>query len=179
MSAPPLHLDFVAPPVYGWRRWCWAALALMVVCVVVLAQLQSVVSERLEAAQARQDLLRERLRASGPRAMPPADAQTTADIQRANLVIDELVVPWERLFDAIEEADAIGLGALALTPNARDRTLRLAGEARDLNELLAYVDRMGAQPLLGEVHLQSYNTVARDGQSVLSFNLAAVWRPVP
>ena len=31
MSAPPLHLDFVAPPVYRWRRWCWAALALMVV----------------------------------------------------------------------------------------------------------------------------------------------------
>ena len=179
MSAPPLHLDFVAAPVYRWRRWCWAALALMVVCVVVLAQLQSVVSERLEAAQARHDLLRERLRASGPRVVPPADAQTTADILRANLVIDELVVPWERLFDAIEDADPGGLGALALTPNARDRTLRLTGEARDLNELLAYVDRMGAQSLLGEVHLQGYNTVVRDGHTVLSFTLAAVWRPAP
>jgi hypothetical protein len=111
--------------------------------------------------------------------VPPADAQTTADILRANLVIDELVVPWERLFDAIEDADPGGLGALALTPNARDRTLRLTGEARDLNELLAYVDRMGAQSLLGEVHLQGYNTVMRDGQPVLSFTLAAVWRPVP
>ena len=80
MSAPPLHLDFVAPPVYRWRRWCWAALALMVVCVVVLGQLQSVVSERLEATQARHDLLRERLHAAGPRPGPPADAQTTGDI---------------------------------------------------------------------------------------------------
>ena len=179
MSAPPLHLDFVAPPAYRRRRRCWAALPLMVVCVAGLAPLQSVGSERLEAAQARHDLLRERLRASGPRTVPPADAQTTADIQRANLVIEELVVPWERLFDAIEDADLGGLGALALTPNARDRTLRLTGEARDLNELLAYVDRMGAQSLLGEVHLQGYNTVVRDGQPVLSFTLAAVWRPVP
>jgi hypothetical protein len=38
---------------------------------------------------------------------------------------------------------------------------------------------MGAQSLLGEVHLQGYNTVVRDGQPVLSFTLAAVWRQVP
>ena len=179
MRLAPLQLDFVAPPRYRWRRRCWAALALMVVAVVVTAEYQSRVLQRFDTAQSRRDLLAERLRAAGPRPVAAPDAQTRADIVRANQVIEELVVPWERLFDAIEDADARSLGALSLTPNARDRSVRFAGEARDMNELLAYIERLSAQAALGEVHLQGYNTVVREGQPVLSFTLAATWRPVP
>ena len=131
-----------------------------------------------QAAWLTQDMA-ERLRATEPRPVAAPDAPTRADIVRANLVIEELVVPWERLFDAIEDADARSLGALSLTPNARDRSVRFAGEARDMNELLAYIERLSAQAALSEVHLQGYNTVVREGQPVLSFTLAATWRPVP
>ena len=38
---------------------------------------------------------------------------------------------------------------------------------------------MAQQPLLSQVHLQSVNTVAREGVPVVSFNLAATWRLQP
>ena len=107
--------------------------------------------------------------------MPP-DASTLAASRRANAVIDQLSVPWADLFHAVEAADASGLAVLALTPNARDRTLRLAGEARSMGELLAYVERMAAQPTLRQVHLLGYSTAVRDGVSVVTFTLAATWR---
>ena len=147
--------------------------------LALLLVLQSRVSQRHEAAASRHELLSERLQGASPRSQAAPDARTRADISRANGVIEELAVPWERLFDAVEDADARGLGALSLTPNARERTLRFAGEARDINELLAYVDRMAAQSALGEVHLEGYNTVVRDGQPVLSFTLAASWHGLP
>ena len=65
---------------------------------------------------------------------------------------------------------------LALTPNARDRSVRLIGEARSMDELLAYADRLAAQPALSQVHLLGYRSVAREGVSVISFTMAATWR---
>jgi hypothetical protein len=68
------------------------------------------------------------------------------------------------------------MGLLALVPNAQDRSIRLSGETRSVPELLAYVDRVAAQPMLGQVHLLSYDTVPRDGAQVISFTLAARWQ---
>ena len=179
MTRAALQLDFVAPPRLRWRWLSAAALAALALLLALLLVLQSRVSQRHEAAASRHELLSERLQGASPRSQAAPDALTRADIGRANGVIEELAVPWERLFDAVEDADARGLGALSLTPNARERTLRFAGEARDIHELLAYVDRMAAQSALGEVHLEGYNTVVRDGQPVLSFTLAANWRGLP
>ena len=179
MTRAALQLDFVAPPRLRWRWLTGAALAALALLLALLVVYESRVSQRHEAAASRHELLGERLRSASPRGSAAPDALTRADIGRANGVIEELAVPWERLFDAVEDADARGLGALSLTPNARDRTLRFAGEARDINELLAYVDRMAAQSAFGEVHLEGYNTVVRDGQPVLSFTLAASWQGLP
>lgn len=179
MTRAALQLDFVAPPTWRWRWLSAVALAVAAVLLALLFACESSVSQRHEAAASRHELLSERLRLASPRTSAAPDARTRADIGRANAVIEELAVPWERLFDAVEDADARGLGALSLTPNARDRTLSFAGEARDINELLAYVDRMAALTAFDEVHLEGYNTVVRDGQPVLSFTLAASWRGLP
>ncbi|MFM9915591.1 MAG: hypothetical protein ACKVOX_07275 [Rhizobacter sp.] len=153
------------------------ALAAAMVAVVAFSDHYSEVAQVRDATQSRHDRLAERLRGSGLRRTDaPPDAQTLADVRRANAIIEQIVVPWEALFDAIEGADASGLGLLSLTPSARDRSLRLAGEARSMEELLAYVDRMAAQPALGQVHLQGYRTVVREGVPVLAFTLAATWR---
>lgn len=177
MSSAPLRIDFRRPPRARGHWVGWLALALAVPAVVAVSRAYSEVAQRHEAAQSRHDRLAERLRGNGTRRAAAApDAQTLADIGRANTVIEQLVVPWDALFDAIEGADARGLGLLSLTPNARDSSLRLAGEARSIDELLAYVDRLAAQPALREVHLLAYSTVVRDGASVLSYTLAATWR---
>lgn len=176
MSRAALQIDFRRPARPAGRWLGWLALALAVPVVVAFSEAYREVEQLREAAQSRHDRLADRLRGSGlRRAAASPDAQLLADVRRANTIIDQIVVPWDALFEAVEGADARGLGVLALTPNARDRSLRLAGEARSMDELLAYVDRLAAQSALGRVHLLSYRTVAREGVSVISFTLAATW----
>jgi len=180
MRVAPLQLDFRGPATSAWRWLGWALLGLGAVVAVAVADRYEHLSREHDAVQSRAEQLGNRLRAAPPdrgRAQP--DAQTLADIRRANLIVDELTVPWDDLFDAVEAADVRPLGLLALTPNARDRSLRVAGEARSIADLLGYVDRMASQPALSQVHLLSYNTVVRDGISVVSFTLAASWRQQP
>lgn len=180
MSAAPLQLDYRRPPSSPWRWLGWLLLALAAVAAALVADRYERVAHVHEVVQARADQLAERLRAARPdRPKVAPDTRTLAELARARAIVDELTVPWADLFEAVEAADAKPLGLLAVTPNARDRSLRMAGEARSVVDVLGYVDRMASQPALGQVHLLGYQTVVRDGVPVVSFTLAASWRQQP
>lgn len=180
MKPQRLQLDFKRRASGTWRWFGWALLLAAGVGAAALAERHAQLEQGHAAAQARHDRLSQQLRARAPRvAFASPDAKTAADVRRANAIIDQLTVPWDGLFDAVEAADARGLGLLALAPTARDRTLRLAGEARTVAELLAYVESLAAQPALGQVHLLGYNTAVRDGASIVSFTMAATWKAPP
>lgn len=176
----PLALDFRARAGAPWRALGWLALLTGLALCGVLADRIAAAAARHGEALERQTRLAEALRAAKPSPTgAPVDTRTLADIERANVVIERLTVPWDALFDAIEAADSRGLGLLALIPNARDRTVRLSGESRSIGEVLAYVDRLAAQSALSQVHLQSYATTLRGDLPVVSFTLAATWRQGP
>ena len=176
MAARAIQLDFRSPPVSRWRLVGWALFVMALALAIWVVARQAEDDDRLESQQARQTLLRQRLQGSLPArpGMPP-DAQVVRQIQSANDAIDQLTLPWDELFAAVEGADAQGLGLLALTPDAKLRTLRLAGEARTMPELLAYVERLAAQPTLHQVHLLGYDSVQRDGAEVIAFTVQARW----
>lgn len=177
MTAMALELDFKRRPVSRWQALGWLALVLAVLAVVAASAAYSDAEQAHALAQSRHAHLLGRFeRLDNDRAPAPPDAQTLATIRRANLVIDQLALPWAGLFDAVEAADARGLGLLSLTPNARDRSFRLVGESRSMDELLGYVGRMAAQPGLRQVHLLGYGPAMRDGVPVVAFTLAASWR---
>lgn len=179
MSATPLQLDFVRRASAPARVAAWVLLLLLASACVPLADAYTHAIEQRDRAQEKLDRLS---RASQPRAVRRAvapDAQTLAELQRANGVIDQLTVPWEELFDTLEAADARRVAVLSVAPNARDHTLRLAGEARVMDDLLAYVSRLAERPTLAQVHLLGYSTTTRDGVPVISFTVAATWRPAP
>jgi hypothetical protein len=180
MTAAPLQLDFRRTAPSAWRWLGWALLLAAVAAVLALAEHHAAVERDHAAVQARHQSLSQALRAAEPRrsgAVP--DAQMLADMRRANLIIDQLTIPWEPLFSAVEAADGRGLGLLSMAPTARDRTLRLSGEARNLSELLAYVERVADQPPLNGVHLLGHNNVQRDGANVVAFTMAATWAAPP
>ena len=180
MRRAALQLDFRRHPSSRWRWFGWVLLIVAVMSAIVFSRRYAEIDEHHADAQGRMDRLDERVRATGlRRTAAPADPQTLADLRRAGVIIDQLTVPWDELFDALDAAGARGLGMLSLTPNARDRSVRLAGESLSMNELLAYVDRLASQPVLSQVHLLGYTTAQRDGVSVVSFTLAATWRQSP
>lgn len=180
MKPGALQLDFKRQPASPWRWWGWALLVAACAVAAMLAERHATLEDLRAAKQAQLDRLAQ---PSRPRATPgnaaALEVRTQAGVQRANLIIDQLTVPWDGLFDAVEAADARGLALLALTPTARDRTLRLAGEARSVPALLAYVQSLAAQQSLGQVHLLGYQTAVRDGAPVVTFTLAANWKAAP
>ena len=180
MSVAPLQLDFRQAAPSRWRWLGWGLLLAAVATGAAVADRHARIEQRHAAVQARHDALSQALRATALRRTGAApDAQLLADLRRANLIIDQLTIPWETLFAAVEAADVRGLGLLSLAPTARDRSLRVSGEARNLADLLSYVDRAAAQPALSQVHLLGHNAVQREGASVVSFTLAATWAAQP
>lgn len=179
MSAPGLDLDFVRKTPSPARRWGWLLLLALAAACVPLADSYSQAVELRDDAQNKVDRLSRLAQPRAKRRPAAADSQTLADLHRANAVIDQLIVPWDELFDTLEAADARRVAVLSVAPNARDRSLRLAGEARAMDDLLAYVSRLAERPALAQVHLLGYSTVMREGVPLISFTLAASWRPAP
>lgn len=177
MSVDALAIDFRRRPVSPWRWAGWLALLAAALFTAGLARSYAEIDARRAAAEQRHELLDARRQGTAARsAAAPPDARTLAALQRANLIIDELALPWGGLLDAIESTDVAGLGLLSLQPNARERSVRLVGEARSLAEVLAYVDRLAAQPALQQVHLLGYKHAVREGSSIVSFQVAATWK---
>jgi Tfp pilus assembly protein PilN len=171
----PLQLDFHPLSARRARRRAWATLSIVVLCVASAGVRLAQLNEEVDTLEARHEVLAARLHPARARSVT-VGPELTRRIVSANQAIDELAVPWDSMFRAIESADARGLGVMSLVPNARQRSVRLSGEARSVPELLAYVDRLGALQALDQVRLEGYETVVRDGADVVSFTVAATWR---
>ena len=101
MSAAPLQLDFRAPARPRWRWLGWALLLASAAVALVFSEHLSEATRQHAKAQGHHDTLSERLRDKAPRRATAApDAQTLAEVQRANRIIDQLTVPWDELFNA-------------------------------------------------------------------------------
>lgn len=176
MKTAALELEFLAGAGGRPRRVAWLALALSVAFAAWIGERHSQSQQQLESLQARQDELQQRLRPAADARLGALTAEAPKRIEQANAVIERLTLPWEDLFRAVEAADSRSMALLSLEPNARDMTLRIAGEARSIGDLLAYVDRLALQPCLKQVQLVGFDTVQRDGVAVVSFTLAARWK---
>jgi Tfp pilus assembly protein PilN len=173
---PRLHLDFVRPR--APRTWLGAGLlaAGAFAAVATLAEYRALTgeAERLEARiadtqrMARRDLPRLRQAALDPKAL--AD-----EVRNANAVLAQLTIPWDGLFREIEAAGDPTIALLAIQPDAATRALRIAGEARRFEDVLAYVGRLEQRPGLANVFLASHELRQGGAQRPVAFALVAQW----
>jgi hypothetical protein len=177
MKPARIDLEFRSHTPLWLRGLGWALLAVGVGLMVWLGGLQEAADQQREDARTRLAALQA---SQEPEPATQADAEheqdTEKQVQRANAVIDRLALPWDVLFRSVEVSGGKGLGLLTMAPNPEDRSVRLSGEAKTLDEVLAYIDRLGAQPVLSHVHLVSFETVQREGSEVVGFVVGAQWR---
>lgn len=153
-----LDLDF-APRRRSRTAWLLLAVA------VLLA---------IDSGLAGLDLLARRERAQQPvataRTAPPDSAATAA----AQRVIDHLARPWPALLATIEAAaaDAGSVRLLALEPDAERGTVRIAGEATQPADILAFLRQLERGGPLRGAHLLSQRPAAG---SRLEFVVLARW----
>ncbi|MDB5801812.1 MAG: hypothetical protein JWL63_2751 [Rhodocyclales bacterium] len=183
-SAPPaLALDFIPqrnrPSLIGWLI---LAAALLVASAVVLEYLD--VQEHLDEAQ--QQLARaERVqqRASGLQQVRKASPVPEVELRRAARLAAGLQGPWLQLMPQLEAASNADIALLSLDADTTKAQINVAGEARSLEAVFAYAQRIGAQPGFTSVQVQNYefrSASSRNGtpgaQDVVQFKLSARWR---
>ena len=94
---------------------------------------------------------------TGPRPEIREQAHTLAEMRK---VSQQLRRPWERLFAMLEAMPRENVALLTLTPDARKGQVRISAEARDLEAMLEFHQRLEASDELSDVSLLSHEIVA-------------------
>lgn len=175
-----LHLDFVRPR--APRTWLGAGLLALGAFAVVatLAEYRSLAAEaaRLEARiadtqrMARRELPRLRRAALDPKAL-------AEEVRNANVVLAQLTIPWDGFFREIEAAGDKTIALLSIQPDAGTRALRITGEARRFEDVLAYIGRLEGRPGLAHVYLASHELRQGGAQRPVAFALVGQWVDEP
>lgn len=97
------------------------------------------------------------------------------EVAQANTVLDQINLPWEALFDSLEHAATEEIALLSLQPNVSSRTLRISGEARNMSELLDFVESLEREPVFENVHLINYRIKQDNPHRPITFLLTAAW----
>jgi Tfp pilus assembly protein PilN len=103
------------------------------------------------------------------------DEATVLEIRHANRVIDQIALPWGRLFRALEASATGRVALLGITPDQSGGTVELSGEAADLDAMFDYVKRLQRQPELSGVFLLNHQENARGALRPLQFTVTASW----
>jgi Tfp pilus assembly protein PilN len=177
---PRLHLDFVRPR--APRTWLGAGLlaagAFAAVATLVEYRAAAAEAARLEARIAdtqrmvRRDLPRLRQTSLDPKAV-------AEEVRNANAVLAQLTIPWDALFREIEAAGDRTVALLSIQPDAGARALRITGEARRFEDVLAYIGRLEGRPALANVFLASHELRPGGAQRPVAFALVGQWVDEP
>jgi Tfp pilus assembly protein PilN len=175
-----VRLDFAPPSLrrtlYRTVPGAWAPLvAGAALCVATLAQVLDY-REAREEVDAQLAALRARAALT---AVPPMAQRASVGEQEAaavNDAISKLNLPWRALHDAVRAATPPNIALLALEPDPKKRVLRITAEAKNSDDMLAYVAALGQGKLFGAVTLVRHETQEQDPNRPLRFQLDAGWR---
>jgi uncharacterized protein YgbK (DUF1537 family) len=103
------------------------------------------------------------------------DEATERQVRQANEVIDQLALPWDRLFRAVEGAATARVVLLGISPDGKAGTVQITGEAADPEAMFEYVQRLERQPELERVFLLQHQREPRHAGRPLRFVAAGSW----
>lgn len=157
-------------------RYAWAPVLVGVtLCAVALVQAldyreaREEVDAQLAALQAR--TAAPAVQPAAQRGVKVSEAQATA----VNAAIMQLNLPWRALHDAVRGATPASVALLALEPDAKKRVLRITAEAKDSDDMLAYVEALGREEWFGAVTLVRHEVIEQDPNRPLRFQVDAGW----
>ncbi len=154
-------------------------LAAGLVAALYVGAAQHRLAEKLRVAEQNMHSLEK----AGAHRLPAARADDSAalqlEVRQANEILHQLALPWDELFKAIETARDRDVALLAVQPDAPRRTLRLSGEARNLDAILGYVDRLERSGVLSGVYLTQHELRSQDPEKPVRFALVANWAARP
>ncbi|RFP98093.1 pilus assembly protein [Pseudomonas putida] len=90
-------------------------------------------------------------------------------------VSQQLQRPWQQLFAMLEAQPQDDVALLSLAPDARKGQLRITAEARNLEAMLQYHQRLEGSAELSDVSLLNHEVLAAQPEHPVRFTLTATW----
>lgn len=174
MTLRRLQLDYVAAP--------RAPRALGLVVLAIALATAGLLVERFREARLELQRIEAAQQMLGPgkqvvRALPRQRLDEEAKSVEA--VLRQLALPWGSIIETVEEASTGDVAILQLQPDAPQRLLRLAAEARTQQAMLDYLRRLGAAKALAEVHVVSHQVQMEDPMRPIQFTVQAQMKEAP
>ncbi len=172
-----LAIDFAAP---ARRGTSLLGLVLVLAGAISLAAVALDLEEtesQLAAAEAR---LRSLSRGQAARSPATPDAKPGAKIAvaaPAAAILPRLRTPWHELLAELEQAAELPVAVLSVDAEARGRSLRLAAEAKTMDDVLAFVERLRQSRRLDDVYLLAHEERKLGAATVIAFTVQASWPP--
>lgn len=170
-----LDLEF-QPRRNGPLAWSLLAVASATVAGLVLLQ-QSLQAEQVEV-EASVHRLEQQLGRRPATVAPLSNAASREQAERLaqmQSVSQQLQRPWQQLFAMLEAQPQDDVALLSLAPDARKGQLRITAEARNLEAMLQYHQRLEASAELSDVSLLNHEVLAAQPEHPVRFTLTATW----
>ena len=176
-----LRIDFAAPGLARELQRAGPGTWLLVALAAFLCASAATLGWRLLEQQRRfaVELNDAQLRANVPRVVAVAAPLPHISEQQAGAVNDavmQLNLPWRALHDVIADATPASIALLALEPDARKQTLKITAEAKNPDDMVAYVAALGQQELFANVGLTRHEISEQDPNRPLRFQVEAQWK---
>jgi hypothetical protein len=109
------------------------------------------------------------------RSFRPARNATPEEIAQARETLARLATPWDRLFQALEQAASEKVALLAVQPDPKAGTVVISGDSKDYLAALTYVLNLSRADALDRVSLSRHET-KKDGKPGVEFSVQAAWK---
>jgi len=176
MAIRALSLDFKQSA----RSWSVLGLVVLLLGAFVLAIVaneERKLAGQIELAESRLEVLAKRGKI---KPALPLDAQALQqDIRQANEILQQLALPWDALFQAVEANSEQEIALLSIQPDVGKHIVRIGGEAKNFDALLAYITRLEHSKILNHVYLTTHEVRTQDAEKPVRFALVANWTVQP
>jgi Tfp pilus assembly protein PilN len=174
------HIDFApASPTRTLARTHWTSVTAATVGILLLAATLAQVSvlvDELSALESKHTQLAQRLDQQRASTVKPMAVIAKPQAEAINRVIGKWNVPWPSLLNALEAATPATVALLSIEPDPKKQRLRGTAEAKNTSDMLDYLRRLKAQPLLHQVGLVRHEINEQDPNRPVRFQFEAQWK---
>jgi Tfp pilus assembly protein PilN len=173
----PVKIDFAKSSL---RRACWHTTPMAwLVCMLGIVLCLSAIFVIIQSRAAGQALQAEKGLALKTQVKKVAEVKkmliTEIQANAINNTILQLNLPWSEMQEAIEAASTADVALLTLEPDAKLHNLKLTAEAKNSDDMLAYIERLKRQAFFLDVVLSKHEISEQDSNRPLRFQLDLQW----
>lgn len=105
-----------------------------------------------------------------------SDKQDEKIVKNAKRIYDELTIPWSGLFDRFESASLREkISLISLTPIPNTQSVKIVGEAKNINDAIDYLSELCEKSDLKYCHLDSYQNTEKESVALTEFSATVQW----